>query len=113
MPLVFVIKMPTKIFVDENLSVDDVIMDPDVDGTIHNCVNNGDITIRGNYSGSSYTNSGEYYGVCRAAGITAINASILSSCFNLGNILNINYIIGADLMEVMLVSLKLTEESVS
>ena len=84
-----------KIFVDENLSVDDVIMDPDVDGTIHNCVNNGDITIRGNYSGSGYTNSGEYYGVCRAAGITAINASILSSCFNLGNILNINYIIGA------------------
>ena len=85
-----------KIFVDEGLSVDDVIMNPDVDGTIHNCVNNGNITINGKYTGTGYTNSGEYYGVCRAAGITAINASILSSCFNLGNILNINFIIAVN-----------------
>lgn len=73
----------SRVFLDNNLSTDDVIMNDKVDGTVHNCVNNGDISIHGGAENSQ--ESGKFYGVCRGGGITSVNASILSSCFNLGN----------------------------
>ena len=61
-------------------------------GSLHNCVNNGDIRItKGNIiNNDNITAAGDFYGQSRVGGITCINSSTISSTFNLGNISNIN-----------------------
>lgn len=75
-------------FTRNNLKTTDVMMPSGVEGTLYNCVNNGDITI----GGTRTYNAGYFFGVTRVGGITSVNASIISNCFNLGNIYNINYV---------------------
>ncbi|MGD9605255.1 MAG: hypothetical protein AB7V00_03735 [Bacilli bacterium] len=71
----------TNLFTTNNIDYTSIDIDPSVQGSIHNALNDGEI-----YS------VGEFYGQSRVSGIVSINASMLSSCFNTGNIYNENAI---------------------
>lgn len=61
-------------------------------GSLHNCINNGEIRItNGDILNSSPTKSGRFFGVSRIGGIASFNCSTISQTFNLGNIYNINH----------------------
>ena len=60
-------------------------------GSLHNCINNGEIRItNGDILNSNPTTQGYFYGVSRIGGIASFNCSTISQTFNLGDIYNIN-----------------------
>ncbi|MGD9887145.1 MAG: hypothetical protein AB7T03_04195, partial [Bacilli bacterium] len=71
----------TNLYATNNLDYTSIDIDPSVQGSIHNALNDGEIYA-----------VGEFYGQSRVSGIVSINASMLSSTFNTGNIYNENAI---------------------
>ncbi len=71
----------TNMFTTYGIDYTAIDIDSSVHGSIHNAINDGEIYV-----------VGEFYGQSRVSGIVSINASILSSCFNTGNIFNQNAI---------------------
>ena len=71
----------TQLFADNNIDYKSAVIKPNVNGSLHNCINDGEI----------YSN-GEFYGQSRISGIVSVNASMVTSAFNTGNIYNQNTI---------------------
>ena len=76
-----------------NAATEDILIERGYIGSLHNCINNGEIRLtRGDITNTNtkITEPGRFYGGVRLAGITAINASTISQTFNLGDVYNIN-----------------------
>ena len=71
----------TNLFAANGIDNKAIDIDASVQGSIHNALNDGEIH-----------SVGEFYGQSRISGIVSVNASMLSSCFNTGNIYNENAI---------------------
>lgn len=71
---------------------DSLLIEKGYVGSLHNCVNNGDIRLtRGDITvNKDITEPGHFYGGVRLSGIVGINSSTISQTFNLGNVYNIN-----------------------
>ncbi len=68
-------------------------------GSLHNCVNDGDIRLtRGDIINTTSipTEPGKFYGGVRLTGITSVNSSTISQTFNLGDVYNINEVFDHD-----------------
>lgn len=78
---------------DQSKSSGSLLMDRGYVGSLHNCVNNGDIRLtRGDIINTTkeITEPGRFYGGVRLTGITSVNSSTISQTFNLGDVYNIN-----------------------